>query len=344
MSDIPTPKVDSRAVDGQAAGGKNQPAPASLTELLSTARASAKSFVRHIKSRPSLSEADLSHALQMVREQPSTLKRVVDLARAVTDAAPQPVTLLRWLEEVVRSQDDELRDWGCDPTKNAVVTLRELAVWARRRVPEKGHATRRQEAERCLLIGLNVLLAGRALTPLDALQAFETTTNKRKPGGRAPSPDQAARGLVVRAGIKQLLDLARIAALYDAKVTCIEEAQHRAILQVGRLSREKEVLEASHQVQQAKIEDLEHQLAERDEQLSELAADIEAARTRGLQDASRLKSRFRRQIGEGLSGLLADAWDALDTDPPHPNVARERLEHAREALRRELEWLNKSSD
>jgi hypothetical protein len=40
---------------------------------------------------------------------------------------------------------------------------------------------------------------------------------------------------------------------------------------------------------------------------------------------------------------LADAWDAIDTDPPHPTVARERLEIAREAIRREIEWLNKSS-
>ena len=53
-------------------------------------------------------------------------------------------------------------------------------------------------------------------------------------------------------------------------------------------------------------------------------------------------ARFRREMGERLAGLLDDAWDALDTDPPHPRVARERLETAREAIRGEIEWLNKS--
>jgi hypothetical protein len=71
--------------------------------------------------------------------------------------------------------------------------------------------------------------------------------------------------------------------------------------------------------------------------------DLEGARVRALQDLDKLKARFRREIGDRLSGLLADAWDAIDTDPPHPMVARERLEIAREAIRREIEWLNKSS-
>lgn len=306
-------------------------------------RAFARAFVRHIINRPSISETDLSHSLQLIREQPSVLKRVVDLARAVADLEPQSLVLLRWLEQVVRSQDEALREWGRDPAKSAVATLEELTAWATLRIREKGHAARRQEAERLLQIGLNVLLAGRDLTASDTLRAIGQSITRGK-SSRHASPDRSARKLVSRAGMKQLLDLARIAALSDAKLLAVEEAQHRAILQAGRLSREKETLEASHAIHVTKIEELKQQLSERDEQLKQLAADVESTRKRGLQHVHGLNSRFRRIIGEGLAGLLADAWDAIDTDPPHPNVARERIASARETIRSEMEWLDKSSD
>jgi hypothetical protein len=113
---------------------------------------------------------------------------------------------------------------------------------------------------------------------------------------------------------------------------------------VDVLRREKGALAAERDTLSSELQALERELAARDVRIKELSADVEGARTRALQDLGSLKARFRRQIGQRLAGLLADAWDAIDTSPPHPLVARERLEIAREVIRGELEWLSKSSD
>src|SRR5680860_1428936 len=82
VSDVPKREADSRPAQNKAAVRKSPPVATTLREFLSIPRASANAFVRQVVNRPSLSETDLSQSLQLIREQPSTLKRGVDLARA----------------------------------------------------------------------------------------------------------------------------------------------------------------------------------------------------------------------------------------------------------------------
>jgi chromosome segregation ATPase len=150
--------------------------------------------------------------------------------------------------------------------------------------------------------------------------------------------------LVRRASTKQLFDLAQVFALAEAQIASAQEAQRRAVNLVEEVRREQDTLKTSRDVLFAKTEELGREVSQRSAQIRELSADLEAARIRAMQDLSSIKARFRRQIGERLAGLLADAWNALDTKPAHPDVARERLDIAQEEIRRELEWLGKSSD
>jgi hypothetical protein len=305
---------------------------------------SARRFVQVLVKRTPLAGADLARSNEIIREQPTRIGRVVELTRAAAQTVPKPTILLRWCEEVLRSQDEALREWARDPSQDAGAALSQLMAWAYPRIQSKGKHAARHRAEVCLLIGLNLLFAWRSLSPLDALRSVASAAATRGDRRRGSSLDRGAVRLIVRAGVKQLLDFGRIVALSEAEIASAEEARRSAAGMVENLRREMEAVEAARDALNVKVEELGRELAKRGARISELLADLEGARTRSLQDVSTLKARFRRQIGEGLAGLLADAWDAIDTDPPHPDVARERLEIAREAIRREMEWLDKSSD
>jgi len=136
---------------------------------------------------------------------------------------------------------------------------------------------------------------------------------------------KSRKKLVFQASVKQLFELARVAGLAETEVASAEEARRSAISLADRLRLEIETAEKVRDNLSAEAQDLNRELSLRNSRIAELEADLEGARTRAIQDASKLKARFRRQ-GERLAGLLADAWDSIDADPPHPAVARERLE------------------
>jgi uncharacterized protein YlxW (UPF0749 family) len=148
----------------------------------------------------------------------------------------------------------------------------------------------------------------------------------------------------MRSGVKQLQELALAVALCEAEIGFAEQQQRSAMKLVDNLQREKEILEERQVALTEELESTRQELNERDERITQLSNDLESSKTRALQDQRALKARFRRQIGESLAGLVKDAWEAMDSDPPHLNVTRERLEIAQDTIRRELEWLDKSSD
>jgi hypothetical protein len=321
-----------------------KPVPDTLSDFLLAEKVSARRFVQDLVKRPPLANDDLERSQEIVNAQPSKIGVVVDLARAAAQNVPQPALLLSWCEQVVRSQEEALRGWALDPSQDARAALIELLRWRFATVGKKGDRTRRNTAEASLLIGLNSLLARRSLAPLDALRSIASDAEGHRATRRSVQPDRLANKLLVRASVKQLLDLAQIAGLAEAEIAAAEDARRQALSLVNDLRRDKEELEATQNVLNAERQDIERELAERNRTIAQLAVDLEGVRARALQDLSNLKARFRRLFGEGLEGLLADAWDAIDTDPPHPDVARERLEIARKSIRRELEWLDKSSD
>jgi len=323
--------------------GDAKPVPTSLSEFLVADKASAPQFIQLISKRSALTEDDLSRSHALIDAQPAKMWRIVELTRTAAGASPQPATLLHWCEQIVRARDEALRNWALDPSQDAGTVFRELLSWAYPLLREKTDPAKCQLAEACVLVGMNLLVARRALSPLDALRQLALASGTYGDRRSGASLERTATKQLMRAGVKQLFELARIAALCDKEITAIEEARSVAIGSAGDLRREKEALENERDALTAKVLGLSRDLDQRDNKITELAADLEGARVRTLQDIDKLKARFRREIGDRLGRLLADAWDAIDTDPPHPIVARERLEIAREAIRREIEWLNKSS-
>jgi hypothetical protein len=315
-----------------------------LSDFLLAKKVSARRFVQHLAKRPPLADEDLARSHEIIKAEPPKVGRVVELARAAVGFVPQPGVLLRWCEEVVRSRDEELREWALDPGQDPRTTFYELLMRARANISQKGDRSKRQLAESIILLGLNLLFARRSLAPLDALRSMASDGEGRGKTRRPDPSEREATKLLARANVKQLSDFAHIITLAEGEIRSAEDARQSATTLLDVLRREKGALAAERDALDAEVQALERELAARDVRIEELAADVEGARTRALQDVGSLKARFRRQIGERLAGLLADAWDAIDTSPPHPQVARERLEIAREVIRGELEWLSKSSD
>lgn len=321
-----------------------KPVPASLTEFLVADRASARRFVQVLSKRPALTEDDLAQSRGIIDAHPKKMGRVVELARAAANFVPRPSTLLHWCEEIVRSRDEGLRGWALDPSQDAGATFRELLSWAHPAIRGKNDRAKRLLAESCMLVGLNLLIARRGLSPLDALRSLTSANQGYSERRGGTSLERAATKQLMRVGVRQLFELARVAALSEKEITAAEGARRTAIGLADDLRREKEALQEARDTMAAQLKVLDQELADRDRRIGELTTAIEGTRTHAGQDLRLLKARIRRQIGERLEGLLSDAWDALDTDPPHPDVTLERLEMAREVIRKELEWLDQSSD
>lgn len=318
--------------------------PDSLYEFLVADRASARRFVQTLAKRPPLTDDDLTRSRAIVDAEPNKMVRVAELARAAAVLPTQPGSLLRWCEEIVRSRDEPLRNWALDPGQDVGTAFGELLKWAYPFLRQKADRAKRQLAESCLLIGLNLLIARRSFSPLDALRRIATATGTHVEKRGGASMERTATKQLTRAGVRQLLDLALVAALSEKELTSAEESRRAAVALASDLRCEKEALEGERDSLRIEVQALIRELDQKDKQIKELLADLEGAKVRALHDLGELKARFRREIGDDLAGLLSDAWDAIDTDPPHPTVVRERLETAREAIRRELEWLSKSSD
>jgi len=343
VKNTPFPRRSEQSEGASPTTRKATPIPDSLSEFLVADRASAQRFVQALAKRPALPDNDLTRSRVIVDSEPKKMRQVVDLARAVAVSHTQPGSLLRWCEEIVRSRSEALRNWALDPRQDAGAAFSELLTWAHPFLQPKADQAKRELAESCLLIGLNLLIARRSFSPFDALRVLATETATHAGRRGAASIERVVTKQLTRAGFKQLLDLAHVAALSEKEVTSAEEARRTAVILASDLRREKEALEGERGRLQTEIEDLTRELNQRNTQIRELLADLEGVKVRALHDLHELKAQFRRKI-EGLSGLLTDAWDAIDTDPPHPTVVRERLETAQEAIRRELEWLSKSSD
>ncbi|MGJ5065242.1 hypothetical protein [Bradyrhizobium oligotrophicum] len=331
-------------VDQQSADVAPKIVSKTLSEFLLADKEPARPFVQAVAKGPILADDDLMRAREIVDAQPVKMAKVTELARTAGQHVPPPSSLLRWCEQIVRTRDPALSQWSLNPEQNPREAFHELVVWAYPRLKAKGDRAGRQLAEACLVTGLSLLVNRRSLGPLPALQTIAEAESKARPKTRAASSEGGVARIINRSGVKQLQELAQAVSLSEAEIAFAQEQQRSAMMLVDNLRREKEALEERQRILDGELENMRTELRKRDEQITKLFNSLEGSETRALQDQRALKARFRRQIGESLGGLVNDAWDSMDADPPHLNVTRERLEIARETIRKELEWLDKSSD
>jgi hypothetical protein len=335
-----TEKLGHLDEDGETPRRKDaKPVAASLSEFLLENKTSTRRFVQFISKRPALTDDDLARSQGLIDSESAKIARVVELARSAAETVPPAGMLLRWCEQIVRTRDEALQNWSLDPSESAAGAFRKLVDWAYPLTRGKKDRVKRRTAEACVSIGLNVLVARRALSPLDALRELASASGALGDRRTSASLQRTIAKQLGRAAAKQLFDFARIVSLCNDEITAIEDACRRANGTADELRQQREALENERTILKAELQSLSSDIHRRNSRITELTADLEGAKVRAHQELDKLKARFRREIGERLGGLLGDAWDAIDTDPPHPTVARERLEVARELIQKEIEWL-----
>lgn len=323
---------------------KPAPPPETLTEFLKIRSCSAKRYLQAQSKRPNVSSEESERAREFADTHPEQIDRIVELARAATEFVPKPGQLLRWCEDFVRSRDDALREWGRNPSQDARAVFGELLVWAAPKLSAKAKKEDRQLADFTVQIGLCTLVARRSLNPLDTLHLLAEFSGEIADKTAETSIERSATMQITRSSYRQLLELARITTLSKQEIAVATNARNAAVLQSEELRLQNVASEKKIEEMRGEVASLKEQLNSRDRQNETLSATLEGTQTHAIQDLRRLRARFLRLVEDRLSGLLNDAWDALDTHPPHPDVALERIVSARDIIQKEIEWLGQSSD
>lgn len=344
MSTTPLPNVPNASQDAKKESGETFPVPETLTDFLMLGNCPTRRYLQASSKRPNFNGEDLARARALVDSHPHQLARVVDLARAASDFVPQPGQLLRWCEDIVRSRHHALRDWGLNPSQDAPTVFRELLAWAAPNLTKKAKKEQRHLAESTVLIGLCTLIARRALAPMEALRSIAEVKHRATNKTTVATKELATTRQITHGNFKQLFEYSLIADLLENNIRVAAEAKNSALVQSDGLRRQNLVLEKKIESLTGELASLKEELNSRNRHNENLAATLEGTQTHAIQDLRRLRARFLRLIGERLSGLLNDAWDALDTTPPHPDVALERIVSARDLIQKEIEWLRQSSD
>jgi hypothetical protein len=185
---------------------------------------------------------------------------------------------------------------------------------------ESADRARRAEGEALLGLGLSWLLANRGLNPWTAMERLATTFYKDR-----SSALRAVRRLLARGKAREVRGAAAVAGVAHETVRVA-----RAEQEADR--RRQVLLQSQLDEARAEITSLHSELESVREERAALAAELERER-RLLEESQQhwghdmvdIKARQGVLLRERLRPLLADAVDALQIQPPAPEIALERV-------------------
>lgn len=186
---------------------------------------------------------------------------------------------------------------------------------------------RRTRAQNLLRLVVAWLIDQRNLSPTDALLSLRLANKSRRdaPSATASINRDAAR-LLRRSKLKQLLDLSLVAALYESAV--VEEAKKRqeVFSSLAELRTRVRSLETELEARRAELNGANDDRTFLSNQLANAQRELRDEKQLRVLDRTRQEGRFRGFLMERLSPPLSDARDALGFNPPHVDVARQRVE------------------
>jgi len=319
--------------------------PSTLTALLGQKEAKVGAFFDDLTQLKLAwpGQSDLDAGLEVVKADPSLLGRVAEIARNASEIEHSRLSqpILDWCADALRASSADLAEWmriaGSDPHGQ----LRQLAIklQSAKEKPDKAAAEAR------LAIGMSVLMRKFALAPEDALRAVASSLEKGgdKLEAQKKSEERARLGKVLRrAGAGQLTNLAIVVRLLDEKVVDAHQKMRDAQTARQELYDKNLKLKGDLDVASAKIGDL---AAERDQlrdDIAKLRAEIQGVKGDADHGEIELKARYRTLLLRRLRPYLSDAAEALQIEPPYPDVASERVKLALSEIAKEQEWLDRS--
>ena len=318
--------------------------PQTLSGLLGDKDAKVATYFDDLKhGRIALPEThDLESALARVKADVGLLGRVAEIARhaAELDHARFPKFFLDWCTNALRASDESLGDWmrmsGHDPHGQ----LKHLAG----RMHAAKDKAEKAPAEACLTIGMCVLMRQFGLEPEDALRAVASTLNKsnERPAIQQNREKDRLGRVLRRAGAVPLTNLATVVRLLDATVVDARQRMSEAVSARQELFDKNLKLKGDLDRSAQHVAQLSNECEQLKQQIINLRAEIDGVKGEADHGEIELKARYRTMLMRRLRPYLSDAAEALQADPPYPDVAGERVRLGLAEIAKEQEWLDRS--
>jgi hypothetical protein len=324
-SDDPIKTIPSASPDGSTEASKSSRKPVqrapitpTLTNYFGPKPISAAAFINAVRTErlSRFSEDDISRADKLIAANDPDCRRLC----ALVSKSNLPDAIERWIWLAVQDRLKLAFAGEFSPAEaDAETTLRYLLQNLAPRL-ESADTIERSHSEILLSLGLSWLVAHRALNPWTALERLASAFYKDRSAAL-----RTARRLLAHGEVREIRAASAVAGVAHetVRVSRAEQEMHQR----------KQVLLQS-QLDEARVEiaGLRSQLATVHEERAELTAKLE--REKKLLDESRqhwghdmvdIKARQNNLLRERLKPLLNDAVDALQIQPPAPDIALERV-------------------
>lgn len=327
------PKAKDLAADGRSV--EEIPAEPRLTFYYADSRVKPAAFIKAVRAAKlrSFGADDTGEALRCLAETDPTLARTV----ALLGKGPDPVA--RWVVEATKASLKFYLPDTVSDEHEAAKSLFDRVVRACAGDLAAKDKQRRAKAQNLVRLALVWLIDQRNLSPIDALLSVRKAKKKRN-GATASSVSRDAIRLLARAKLNQLLNLSLIAALFESSIAQAAKERHEAFATQSGLRDRIDALETELQTANEELEKAAEDRARLSNELAVLKKELRDEKELRALERAKQAGRFRNFLAERLSPPLCDARDALDVDPLHVDVARQRIEMAITAIGGELEKSN----
>ena len=303
-------------------GPKAAPVPPTLASYFGAKPVPAGLFFKVVRDSHigKFADVDVQEAATLMAAHDGDCRRLL----ALVSQAGRPDAVERWLWPAVQRRLKELVPGEFDPFEmDAASTLRalrrQLSGLLESREPEK-----RKRSEAVFMLGVKFLASQRAL---DAWTALDEVRLAFLTGGKQPT-SHALRRVLARG---RLADVKNAAAIAGLASELVQEARGSQEIEARRQILLRSELDAAHAeiaALKASVEELKKERdasASRAERSASLLKDSEQHWGHDMADARTQQSTF---LKERLGPLLNDAVDALEINPPAPQIAVKRLKSA----------------
>ena len=310
-------------------GPKATPVPPTLASYFGAKPVPVGAFFKVVRDSQvgKFADADVQEAATLMAAHDGDCRRLLALA----SQAGRPDAVERWLWQAVQRRLKELVPGEFDPFEmDATSTLRalrrQLSGLLESREPEK-----RKRSEAVFMLGLKFLVSQRAL---DAWTALDEVRLAFLAGGKQTS--YAVRRILARG---RLADVKSAAAIAGLASELVQEARRSQDAETGRQVLLRSELDDAHAEIAALKSTVEELAKERDasanraERSASLLKDSEQHWGHDMADVRTQQSVF---LKERLGPLLNDAVDALEINPPEPQIAMKRLKSALASIQEAL--------
>jgi hypothetical protein len=292
-----------------------------LTSYFGPKPISATAFVKAVRAEKinRFPDDDIRQAAELIAINDADSRRL----RALACQPNLPNAIERWIWLAVQDRLKSTLPGEFLPAETPAETaLRSLLQNVGPRL-ESADRTERANGEVLLSLGLSWLMVHRALHAWTALEQLASALYKDRSAAL-----RTARRLLARGKMMEIRDASAVAGVAHETVRAAraeqEVAQRRQVLLQSQLDETR-----------AEIGSLRSQLAAVREERTELAAHLEREK-RLLEESQQhwghdmvnIKARQRVLLRERLKPLLDDAVDALQIQPPAPEIALERVKIA----------------